>query len=784
MTIKYKLVTIVMLACFVGLIVAGVAFIGWEQNMLRTRMVNNLSTRAEMVAENCRASLAFQDNKDAEKTLQALRVDSSVIFGSVYDNQDKLFAAFYRDDNKIKVLPTKPKKSGFSFSDGLLTVYSPIILDNERIGIVCMQSDLESIHETLNRSVQIIVAVICISLLAVFLVSSRLQAIISKPILNLAELAKTVSEKKNYSTRAVKQSNDEVGSLIDAFNGMLEQIQKRDSELLFAKEGLEVKVRERTTELSKANEQLTSEIAERKQAQDRLRESEEKHRLIFDKANDSIFLMDNDKFIACNDKTLELFACTREQILYKEPYLFSPPTQPDGRSSTEKALEKINAALAGQPQQFEWVHSRYDGTKFDAEVTLNSLILKGKPHILAIVRDITERKRAERIIKESKQMLQVVMDNIPQSIFWKDRNLTYLGCNTNFARDTGLNDPKAVVGKTDYDLAWKKEESDFYRECDHKVMESDMPQYHIIETQQQASGKQAWLDTNKIPLHDADGKVVGIIGTYEDITERKKAEEQLQKLNKDLAEAVGKLEEANTELKNFVYIASHDMREPLRKIAAFGAMLGTSLEGKISPDDAENLQFMIDGAQRMTKMIEGLLVYSRVSTKAQVAQTVELNEIVKQLQQLELSVLIEEKHVTIEVPQPLPCVEVDPVQIRQLMQNLIANGVKYQKKDNIPHISITSKPAADGMVRIEVTDNGIGIKPEYQGAIFAMFKRLHTRDEYEGTGIGLAVCKKIVERHGGKIGIESQPDKGSTFWFTVPGAEKPVTAETESKSLV
>jgi light-regulated signal transduction histidine kinase (bacteriophytochrome) len=193
---------------------------------------------------------------------------------------------------------------------------------------------------------------------------------------------------------------------------------------------------------------------------------------------------------------------------------------------------------------------------------------------------------------------------------------------------------------------------------------------------------------------------------------------------------------------------------------------------------------MIDGAQRMAKMIEGLLTYSRISTQAQPHQAVDLNEIVKQLQQLELSVLLEEKHATIEIPQPLPCVEADPVQIRQLMQNLIANGVKYQKKGNMPHITITTKPAADGMVGIEVTDNGIGIAPQYLQSIFTMFRRLHSRDEYEGTGIGLTVCKKIVELHGGKIGVESQTDKGSTFWFTMPAAEKLTIAATEVESHV
>ncbi|MGB8225499.1 MAG: ATP-binding protein, partial [Sedimentisphaerales bacterium] len=549
------------------------------------------------------------------------------VYGAVYDNKNELFAAYYRDGiEKKKVLPLEFKKDKCIFDADSLEVSSPIILDKEIIGTICLRSDLEVMYTTLKRGAQIIIAVIFISLLAVLLVSMWLQGVISTPILNLAELAKTVSEKKDYSARAVKQSNDEVGSLIDAFNEMLRQIQQRDSELLIAQEVLEVKVQERTSELSKIT-----------------------------------------------------------------------------------------------------------------------------------------------------QMLQIVMDNVPQSIFWKDRNSVYLGCNVNFAKNAGLAKPGDIVGKTDYDLAWKKEESDFYRECDKKVMDSDTPQYHIIESQQQADGKQAWLDASKIPMHDANGKVVGVLGSYEDITERKQADEEMKRLNHEL-------EEANQEMKNFVYIASHDLREPLRKITAFGSILQQSLKDKIAGDDIENLNFMIDGATRMTKMIEGLLVYSRVSSKAQPAQTVDLNEIVKQLQQFELAVVLEEKQAIVEIPQPLPCIEVDPVQVRQLMQNFIANGIKYQKKDNIPRITITSKPAADGMVRVDVTDNGIGIAPEYQGAIFAMFKRLHSRSEYEGTGIGLAVCKKIAERHGGKVGVESEADKGSTFWFTAPIVHSSVTKTGEVKS--
>lgn len=247
-------------------------------------------------------------------------------------------------------------------------------------------------------------------------------------------------------------------------------------------------------------------------------------------------------------------------------------------------------------------------------------------------------------------------------------------------------------------------------------------------------------------------------------------------LNAELMQTTEKLQQANTELKSFVYVASHDLREPLRKIVVFGDMLKESLKDKIQGPDSENLHFMIDGAERMKKMIDGLLLYSRVSTQPHPLQRVDMNEILIQLCKFELGVLLEERNVIIEKPQPLPIVVADPSQLTQLLQNLIANGIKYQPKGNQPRITITPKPAPDGMVKIEVKDNGIGIKSEYHSAVFTMFKRLHSKEQYEGTGIGLSVCKKIVERHNGQIGVESQFGEGSTFWFTIKEVPAAVTA--------
>ncbi|MFH1448160.1 MAG: ATP-binding protein, partial [Candidatus Micrarchaeota archaeon] len=264
--------------------------------------------------------------------------------------------------------------------------------------------------------------------------------------------------------------------------------------------------------------------------------------------------------------------------------------------------------------------------------------------------------------------------------------------------------------------------------------------------------------------------------TVRDITKSKKAEEALRILNRELKLSAKKLEKSNRELQDFVYIASHDLREPLRKISSFGQMLKDSLGGNLSKDDQENLGFMIDGAHRMQEMVDGILTYSRAGTNSFSFEAVDLNEIVEHLEQVELAELLEETGATIEVQQSLPKVEADLTGMRQLLQNLIANGVKYRRDEIRPRIVIRAKQIDNDKVRIEVQDNGIGIKQEYHNDIFTMFRRLHSRQKYEGMGIGLAVCKKIVERHNGQIGVESKYGEGATFWFTISAANEAIAA--------
>ncbi len=264
MTIKSKLISIIMAVCIVALFLAGTAFIIWQWFSIRRTMVHNLSTQARIIADNSQAALSFEDSEDAKAVLQALKAEPSIVFGGVYTKKGVIFASYYRYDFEFgQVKPSIIRQSGYSFNNEFLTVFEPIVAGEEKIGQVCVRSDLVPLYTMLKNNISIMFVVLLLASSVAYFMSSGLQRIISSPVLDLANVAKTVSEQKQYSVRAVKQSNDEIGFLIDAFNGMLNQIQTRDLALVNANEQLEKKVEERTAELKE-------EVAVRKKAEEKL----------------------------------------------------------------------------------------------------------------------------------------------------------------------------------------------------------------------------------------------------------------------------------------------------------------------------------------------------------------------------------------------------------------------------------------------------------------------------------------------------------------------------------
>jgi light-regulated signal transduction histidine kinase (bacteriophytochrome) len=270
-------------------------------------------------------------------------------------------------------------------------------------------------------------------------------------------------------------------------------------------------------------------------------------------------------------------------------------------------------------------------------------------------------------------------------------------------------------------------------------------------------GRTVWVDLAVALARGAAGTPLYEIAVFDDITERKNAEAALQ-------EAHEELKRSNSELEQFAYVASHDLQEPLRMVSSYTQLIDRRYGDRLDGDAREFMHYVVDGAARMKQLIEDLLAYSRVGTKGKEFREIEVEAALKRAV-TNLRAAIEESGAAVTWD-PLPTVSGDDLQLAQLFQNLIGNALKFRGR-SVPrvHVSVSEQ---ENEWQIAVADNGIGIEPQYFERIFMVFQRLHTQADYPGTGIGLAICKKVVERHGGRIGVESRPGEGSRFHFTLP----------------
>lgn len=512
MAIKHKIIVIVMLTCLIALTLMCGAFLFWDWRAQHSSIVGRVSTQAQITAWNGRSSIAFDDVSDGENVLKGLHADSSIVFACIFRKNGEALASFLPNENNEHYRITRPQKPGHSISGRLLTFFEPIIVNESDgpAGMLCIRSDLSPMYAAIKRNIINTAAVLLLATLAAYLISSWLQRIISGPILDLAKVARDVSEKKDYSRRASQKSNDEVGLLIDAFNEMLEQIQHRDSELVKTKGELEIRVQERTSELTNANDHLKDEIGEREKA---------------------------------------------------------------------------------------------------------------------------EHKQAD-LLKE--------------------------------------------------------------------------------------------------------------------------------------------LEIANQELKDFAYIASHDLKAPLRAIKTLADWISTDYADKLDKDGQEQLKLLRQRVDRMHNLIDGILQYSRVGRVREKIVDVDLNTLLPDI----IDTLAPPEHIKITVETQLPRVKCEETRVTQVFQNLLSNAVKYMDK---PQGLIKVGCAEEGEFwKFSVADNGPGIERKHWERIFKIFQTLAPRDVFESTGIGLTVVKKIVEMYDGKIWLESEVGKGTTFFWTFPKAGAPEPPEEET----
>jgi PAS domain S-box-containing protein len=394
----------------------------------------------------------------------------------------------------------------------------------------------------------------------------------------------------------------------------------------------------------------------------------------------------------------------------------------------------------------------------------------GHTLVVGTVLDLSERRRWEERLANERAVLRTLVDHLPVAIYLKDTATRKTLVNPVDQRNLGVRSEEEALGRTDFEFFPREQAEAFYAD-DMQVLTTGVPVLNREERITRPDGTSGWLLTSKVPLRDTSGRIVGLAGIGLDITERKLADEKLRAF-------AAQLERSNRELQDFAYVASHDLQEPLRKIVVFGERLCERYAEVLPPEARDYLERMRRAAQRMQTLINDLLTFSRVTTRARPFERVNLQQILQEvIGDLETRIEQTGARVTIE---PLPTVDADPLQMRQLFQNLLGNALKFRKPEEPPRIRVWAESfqgprpdrgpqaVAEPLCRIHVQDNGIGFDEKYLDRIFNMFQRLHGRGEYEGSGIGLAIARKIVLRHGGDITARSRPGEGATFIVTLP----------------
>lgn len=617
--IQRKLMRVIMFTSGTVLILTCAAFFIYEFITYRGISRQELSTLGEVIAANSTSSLAFDDKRDADEILSSLKAQPHIVAACLYDKNGQIFA-YHPENINPDQLPKTVYGDGYTFKDDFIYGYEPVVQGNDRVGTLYLKSDMKDVYKRFLLYGLIAALFIGISIIIAYLISKRMQRTISLPILELAQTASVVSDKRDYSVRARKHSNDEVGTLTDAFNHMLTEIQAQSEEIKALNVGLEEKVALRTEELQRANLTLTQQ---------------------------------NEFIQAIIDSSVDVIAVFDKELRY---------------------------------------------------LTLNKT---GE--------QMYRRKREEMIGKNIVEIFPNLRDS-----------------------EMVTNLQKAFTGQFIHHDAYKSLITDRY------------------------------FENFFIPLKDNAGNTDRVLAIGHDITSIMYANEKLKLVNAEL-------ERSNRELEQFAYVASHDLQEPLRKIQTFSELSEKNIQ---HPEILKRyMQKINSSASRMSDLIKAVLNYSRLSISEKDFTAVDLNAILANIK-TDLELLIDEKKATVTATQ-LPVIWANPLQIHQLFLNLISNSLKFSESS--PRVHISAKVVSNAQVKksnmlkqegsyleLAFVDNGIGFEQQYAEQIFGIFQRLHSQSDYAGTGIGLALCKKIMENHRGLIAVESQPNKGTCFYIYFP----------------
>ncbi|HEY2413488.1 MAG TPA: PAS domain S-box protein [Pirellulaceae bacterium] len=510
-----------------------------------------------------------------------------------------------------------------------------------------------------------------------------------------------------------------------------------------------------TTDRSQLEEQLQQRIQQSAEAEERMRS-------VVNHVVDGIISIDDRGTVTTFNPAAErIFGYLSQEVIGQNIKMLMPePYHSEHDGYIANYLRTGQAKIIGLGR--EVVGQRKDSSTFPMELAISVFRLGAGRYFTGIVRDITERKLAEEELRQAEERMRSIVDHVIDGIITIDEEGTVESYNPAAERIFGYVASEVI----------KHNVKMLMPEPFHSQHDGYLANYlrsgeaKIIGIGREVVGRRK--DGSTFPMDLAVstfhlGQRRYFTGIVRDISERKRAESDLLKTAQELARS-------NLDLEQFAYVASHDLQEPLRAVAGCVQVLKKRYQGQLDGRADELIVHTVDGVSRMQTLIDDLLSFSRVGTRAKAFERVDCHTVLAQaLANLEVAVADASAVVTND---PLPVVTADAAQLTQLFQNLLSNAIKFRGPQP-PRIHIGVRRGVNDWTFL-VQDNGIGMEPAYFERIFVIFQRLHTRNEYPGTGIGLAICKKIVERHGGQISVSSTPSEGSTFSFTIP--DKDVTS--------
>lgn len=746
--IKTKLLFITMLTSVFCLLLIGATMIIYTNNYIKQTMVKDISSISILIADRSTAALTFQDSRLAEENLAALSIKPSVIYACILDDRENIFAKYSTTGGENIKVPIGVKKLEYYFEESHLMILTPISLEGKSIGKVFICADLKELKGQQQSILFFVFGIILLGSIIAFFLSSKLQLFISGPLLHLIKTTQLISQENDYSLRAVKSSNDEIGDLVYAFNNMLETIDSQNID----------------------KKKLIDELRERKAMLD----------TILDTIPQSIFWKDrNSTYLGCNKSFAKSMGIDNLELIvgHNDFELLSKHEAEKYRAAdmevTTKGISKMHFTESTQKEDGKYIWndvSKIPLLNSDGDVFA----------LLGIAEDITERKNAEEALRYERALLRTIIDNLPDAIYTKDIMCNKTLANKADLRNMGVKTEAEVLGKNDFDVHPRELAEGFFAD-DQVVIKTGQPILNREEFVINGNGEKNWLLTSKLPLRDERGQIIGLIGIGHDITERKLAEEKLlfhqehlEELVKtrtlELESAKERAESADRIKSSFLATMSHEIRTPMNAIMGLSNLaLKTNLDKK----QLDYLTKIERSAQALLGIINDILDFSKIEAGKLSIENVDFDlEVVIDTVTNLISHKAQEKgiefsiHIANDVPLDLVG---DSLRVGQIITNYCSNAIKFTSDGEILiDVRIEDKISEEKIrLKFSVKDTGIGLTEEQKRKMFQSFSQADssTTRKYGGTGLGLAICKRLAELMGGTTWVESEYGKGSTFYF-------------------